>query len=533
MDRIRDFLNDKDHAGDILGVLLVVFVTAAVTITPIPPADTWWQLSLGRYMSSAGTVLRENIFSYTAPNFHIIDHEWVAELVFYRIWLLGGMNLLYVFKTSVICLSFVLLYVSCRNLKVSPLASGIAVSVAALMANFMLFADIRAYIFTYLFFALYLLFAVLFFKNDSPALYSYIPILWIWSGCHAGYMLFFAITVMYLFSRLLPDGFMENPIASCKGLSLGNLFKNAFSRHKNLIILFFACSVVIFLNPYGADLVLYPFSFSHSSVFKRFLNEWAPPVLLGANLPFLIYCIFVWIAFFLFRRKVSVFAALLLASFTFLACSAVRHITLFAFVSPFVSSIAFESLYDRLPEKVRKLRTAVICALMLIAAVPAVYLMSFHDADSLSMEKSLFPYYGVEFIRLNSFSGNIGHPYGWGGYLIWKLYPYDHKNYRVFCDGRANVAYPGDVYFKSMMLDRGAENWDKYLDEYHVNTVLFSKYHANYRTDGKNIADRLVISGMWKCIFEEPSGFIFVRICPENQELLKKAAEGKLIMPDN
>lgn len=539
MNAFKKALSFRTSACDFFSSLAVVFAGVFASLNPIPPADTWWQLSLGRYMFSHGDVLRENVFSYTAPSFHIVDHEWLAELVFYGLWSAGGMDLLYFFRTLVVCLSLLILYAACRKRGAGPFPSLCACVASAFLANLALFGDVRPYLFTYLFFSLLILFASAFFESDSPFVYFIVPVVWIWSNCHAGYMLFFAVVAIYLFSSIFPGDLVRRPFPDAFKTALssfGGGLSSLFSRRRNLILAALFSFALAFANPYGSDLVLYPFSFSHDGFFRSHLIEWAAPDLLGANLPFLVFCAVLWTGLIFFRRGLSLFDFLFLGAFSFLAFSAVRHITLFAFASAVPASILAGRVFSlrfRIPgfRPGYSFLPALCLAAMIALAVPAVVRLSSCDSMTLSMEKELFPYYGVQFVRMNSLPGRIAHPYGWGGYLLWKLYPCSSGDYRVFIDGRANVAYTDEVYRESLLIDSAGPGWEEILDRYGVNVVFFSKYHSNYRTDGRNIAERLVESGKWRRLFEEPSGIIFMRVSPATERLWKKAESGGLFMP--
>ena len=340
--------------------------------------------------------------------------------------------------------------------------------------------------------------------------------IWLWANLHAGYMLFFAIVLIYLFSKIFEEKL------------------SVITKHKNLIITSIISFGLIFINPFGAKLALYPFSFSFSNdqFFKAHLTDWSVPDFLGSNLIFTIYLVIIWIGILIYRKRLSIFKFLLLASFSYLACSAVRHITLFAILSPIYVSIILSDL-DKIIEKVKEDYKIIIVFLTMIVFL---FLASFkasnlYSGEKQSMENDMFPKYGVEFIKANELKGNISHPYGWGGYLIWKLYPVNPKEYRVFIDGRATVAYNEDVYRKALLIDFGSEYYEKYFDEYNINLVLCGKYFLKYKTDGINLFERLWKNKNWYCLVETPTEFIFIRNNEENKEIIEKSKNRQLKYP--
>ena len=64
--------------------------------------DTWWQLRAGADMWASGQVLLTDIYSHTANGTFWLNHEWLAEVVFYGLYRLGGFPLLTIFSALLI-----------------------------------------------------------------------------------------------------------------------------------------------------------------------------------------------------------------------------------------------------------------------------------------------------------------------------------------------------------------------------------------------------------------------------------------------
>jgi hypothetical protein len=81
-----------------------------------------------------------------------------------------------------------------------------------------------------------------------------------------------------------------------------------------------------------------------------------------------------------------------------------------------------------------------------------------------------YPEEGAEYIRDHYPNARLFNEYGWGGYLIYTLYP----NQKVFIDGRA------DVYGESLMNQHSEvvqlkPNWREVLEQYGVDLLLIEK----------------------------------------------------------
>ncbi len=512
----------KSKVIDFLCVCFVVCSTVLASLHPVPPADLWWQLAVGRYIDLNFDVLRYNIFSYSAFNFPITDHEWLCEWIFYKIHSLGGLTLLYIFKSLIISSAFVFYYLTVRKKGVPAVWSAIGTAVSAFFANLYLFGDIRPYIFTYLFLSL-LLYVLSTCKPGDKKWFILPVILVVWANVHAGYMLYFAVIGLFMFSAFV-DILIETYRKKSKfGIQTLQLF---YKRCKSVLLAFLVGFLVIFLNPYGLKLVLYPFSFSHDSFYKAGLIEWVKPNLLGTNLPFLVFFLLLTLLIAIFIKKFRIFELLLFLSFGYLSFTAVRHITLFAMISSVMAASVLyysaEWLYNF--KKFEKPKDTAVLWFSFLLFIVMLFALSFTAKDlsveRLSMAKSHFPYNGIKFLQMNGIHGNIYHPYGWGGYIIWNLYPSDEKNYRVFIDGRANVAYPEDIFRESIVMDFGYEGWEKIMDKYDINTALCSKYHMKNRFEGKSLVERLVASGKWQLVYEDRAELVFIRKDGPDKEFL-------------
>jgi hypothetical protein len=92
----------------------------------------------------------------------------------------------------------------------------------------------------------------------------------------------------------------------------------------------------------------------------------------------------------------------------------------------------------------------------------------------------------------------IFNDYGWGGYLIWKLYP----DYRVYIDGRADVY--GDAFMEEFLsAQAGEKGWRAPLDKYGIRTVLIKPDTA--------LASLLREDAGWQKVFEDSQAVIFTR----------------------
>src|SRR5258708_22412070 len=58
---------------------------------PIPLTDFWWHLRMGEVIATTRSIPRVDIFSFTAGGHAFIVQNWLAELIFYWTYKLGGL----------------------------------------------------------------------------------------------------------------------------------------------------------------------------------------------------------------------------------------------------------------------------------------------------------------------------------------------------------------------------------------------------------------------------------------------------------
>ena len=85
----------------VLAALVFLAIVLACALTPMQ-TDTWWQLRAGRDMWASRSVLLTDVYSHTAYGTFWPNHEWLAEVVFYALYRVGGFPLLTLFATGLI-----------------------------------------------------------------------------------------------------------------------------------------------------------------------------------------------------------------------------------------------------------------------------------------------------------------------------------------------------------------------------------------------------------------------------------------------
>jgi hypothetical protein len=77
------------------GVLLVIL---SLFISTEQDPDFWWHLRIGRWMVDNGRLPSTDIFTFTVPSHVWTDHEYLTEVLMWRVYSSAGL--------AVLCIAF-------------------------------------------------------------------------------------------------------------------------------------------------------------------------------------------------------------------------------------------------------------------------------------------------------------------------------------------------------------------------------------------------------------------------------------------
>lgn len=460
-------------------MIFVLAVRQSVLIDP----DLWWHLKTGELIINTHQVPYTDDFSFTKNGSSWVAHEWLSEVLIYSVFRLLGLTGLVILFSLIITFVFWTIYQRCAG---RPYAACIAVLLAG-AASSPLFG-IRPQMITLLLATLYVWSLEGFIEDgNGRRLTWFVPVMILWVNIHAGFALGLALMGLYLIGAAL-DG--------------------RWRRLRPLALASIACVAVVPLNPNGFRMFTYPYETLTSSSMASFIQEWASPDFHKLTyLPLAALLLSTFAALTLGPRSVRLGQLFLLLVTAFAALRSVRHIPIFTlFAAPMFSTQLWAILrvhnWDTLfsgQESRPNLVKLVINGLLLVAPVLlAISRVWDFSANEKFYESIRNPIAAVDFIHVHHVPGTIYNQYGWGGYLIYRLYP----DYRVYIDGRADVY--GDQFFaETMKVYDGIEPWRQTFDKYQVNSVLISPDAA--------LATLLRYQNDWKVLYEDKDSIVFVK----------------------
>jgi hypothetical protein len=403
-------------------VLFFLTIVLAAALSPMA-SDTWWQLRAGADMWASGRVLLTDTYSHTAYGTFWPNHEWLAQVIFYGLYKVGGLPLLSLFAAAVIVGAWAVTW----RLADGPVLQRFLVLLPALVPASEHWAP-RPHAFSLLFLPLAVLLVT------KRRYFWLVPLFWLWANCHGGVLLGLVVVAAALAAAV----FHEPKELTRIGLA------------------FTGCLAAVTMTPLGVSFwVEIPKSLSRIRQYP--LDEWLAPRL--TELPLAPFWVIAAVFCGLIVMRVSgTFSAsastekvpdtplsrdlaiLCLPALVMLplALSAVRNVGPFLMLAaPAVSSLMprVTALTDRRRQNRPVLNLALMGFACLAAAImiAAAYRLQIPHLQWTPLPKA-------SLAALEGCPDNLYNRYDEGGYLIWF-----QPTRRVFLDGRQDPFQPGLV----------------------------------------------------------------------------------------
>ncbi len=473
--------------------MIVLFLALLIlTMRPIADPDFWWHLRTGELISETHSIPHTDPYSFTNPGRAWIAHEWLSELGMYALYRLGGYGLLIVAFAAIIVTAFLLTYLVCPAAS-RPYVAGFTLLLGALTTAPTWGA--RPQMLSLVLTALFLFFLDRYHTTRNLRFIIFLPLITIlWVNLHAGFELGLAVIGIYMLGETI-----EIIMKLVKGTVPAQLaqFKDIFW----MAGIFAACLAAILVNPNGYRMYIYPFETLTSQAMQQFIQEWASPDFHQIEWQPLIWLILILIGGgFVSRKPVSPIKILLVLFFGYAALRSMRNVPFFAITAvPVVSEEIGTWLQIKTEAFIPKKFAALsIAALILVGVLLAGgRFITVNEGQSKVTQES-FPARAVDWIEENRPDGNIYNTYGWGGYLIWRLYP----QYRVYIDGRADM-YGDQFIFAYTRVYSAQADWEKTFQSSGVKIVLVEP--------GSGLAHAMRGASSWRIAYQDSASILFIR----------------------
>jgi hypothetical protein len=417
--------------------------------------DTFWHIAAAQRLWATHTWPTTNYYSFTAPNSHWLDYQWLGEMVMAAASHLGGLRglagLLAIQVSLILLLLYYYAYTRSGNVKAA---------IAACMAVWPLLGlcfTLRPQLLGYVFLLIVLIFLERYRQGLQRSLWLLPGIFVLWVNTHGTFSFGMLAVGVYW-------------VAGLKKLQVGELECHQWTpgqrRHLGLIL--FLCGLALVVNPYGPRL-LYglaePFS---QPLVMAYVDEWQPLAFNEFYGKWFIVLLFMFLlapVVWRLRPRLEEMALVLIAAY--MACVHQRIVVFFAIlIAPLLAVLIARWWPGYEAAKDKPVLNAVLITLF------AVGLVAFFPSTA-SLERVIDhnqPRRAVDYLRLHPVPGPMFNDQFWGGYLIWAF-----AGHPVFIDGRCDAYEPSGVfleYIKIMRLDPDAL---ALLEKYGVRSCLIER----------------------------------------------------------
>jgi len=477
------------HRYTMLAGLLIILAGLLPVLAP-SDFDLWWHLRTGQLIAEQG-VPTVNDYSYTELGRPWIAYHWLIE------WLMYGVQQLFGYPGLIILFGLVQAGSSLLVYRLLRLLGAGRVLTLLLLLLFAILTvptwGVRPQILASLFLAAYYLILLTYKHTPSRRwlLWLLLPLSVLWTNMHGTYITGLILIGIFLLGEVL-NNFIYRPEQPLPTLPL--------------LLALLGSTAATLLNPYFVNLWLLPLGYvpngSHNPLF--YVDEWVSPDFHNyANLP--LVASFVLLMLVGITRSVAVAARTrwrlgltryldltelgIVVAFTWLGLQGAYTTPLYAVM---VLPLLGRGLAQTWPLLGREGEEAApagegqfnwllgTVSLLLIAGL----ILTAPGAQTQREARldGTFPYPAAAATYLSQLPSDtrLFNDFGWGGYLIYRLYP----QHRVFIDGRVDV-YRGAVFDDYISITSLAPNWPALLDRYKVNTVLLPRSSALAAALGK------------------------------------------------
>lgn len=493
---------------------LALAVVVLFSLFPAHSFDMWWHLRTGQLILDEGRIPDTDPFTYTAQGRPWITHEWLAEVLFFGVYQVGGVDLLVLLKALLSGLAVALAAWAGLVGRDGRMGSKLPLAALAVLLAAPLIAP-RAFIRPHLLTALFLGATLLLLRLESASgrarfRWALVPVFALWANLHSGFTLGLGLVLLYRVGEWF----------SAIRLAETTVVHNLSWRQSALAF----CAIVLatLLNPHHVEALLYPLRLLAREEVRSSIAE-LRSVFHPAYRDALFLKVFASSAALLIvlivaaRRRLQWSLLLPTAVFMFLAIGSVRSVSEYAVLLPAVFAAHGAALGER--RSIAR-SIAIVVILLSIAGTGGALLWGQPMGDESNRRVGLGvnpvnrPDVATRFMRDVAPPGRMFNLLGFGGYFIHELWP----DRLVYIDGRLDVFPPGRLTFYNQMMSTGS-GWTETVREHDLRFAVIDYSEDPLRDRG--LRALLREDPAWRCVCFGDNVLIYARDCPENERLLE------------
>lgn len=494
---IKNFHFPTPTLNQLWGAFPLFFAVIRGFLAPIILMDFYWHLRLGQVIVETLSIPRTDIFSYTVAGKEFVAQSWLADVLFYLIYKVGGFALI-VFSNGILLFLILLpLFFLCR--KATPHIWSLVL--ALFLVAFCIPWNLRPQVFSSALFSFFYWMLWPSRTRSSFAIYALPLLMILWVNLHGAFVIGLVLIAVFIVGELaeLLTG-RERDEANIRRL-------------KTLGLIFLLCFVATLANPEIIGVYDYVWTILKATSVQKYVSEWQPPVINSTDGFVMFYLPFFLLTFILvcLRKRPEIIELLLYLGFGAYGMVSLRNCVWFLIISaPMIAkylpmidwsnanlgAVDSPSVYANESQRRKELpflnRTIVIAMILVLILNSPWMRMKLHAT---ALQSPDTPVGAMDYIDRNNLIGNIFHPQIYGDYLIWRCWP----KQKSFYDGRVHLF--DEPFVRSYSRIFQDSDWEKLLHKYDIRYLLLPK--EKNKQDVVRIIEEARSSGRWISRYED------------------------------
>ncbi len=457
----------------ILGIILII-----AFLLPLAPSDYWTYLRIGEEIIHTGALPTTEFMTYTSGGQPAVYSYWLASLIFFGVYQLGGLPMTVFLGGLFIALFYALVWMCLRELEISPVASGLILLIIALLGSNNW--SVRPQIFVFPLFALSLWVLIRWHARNNRGLWLLPLISILWANLHGSFILLFVL------------------------LGTALIFGRGSRRWLALILGF--CLAATFVNPYGVDLWMNASGMVGNDIISKFSYEWQPPENRGWQMNLFFGSLLVMALVTAFSKiKTNLLWWIWFLGFGWMALSGMRYVIWFSVIEMLLlAQLAAPWLgqtLDRRPvfqNKVFNLVLGIVVLLIPLFTLPSIRQQWWQQAPENISDTT--PVQAVEWLAQRpELEGEM-----WANWEASIYMTYALPGRKMWITNRIED-FTETQLIENTRLMRAADDWQAILDKYVVNLLLLDRVYD------EELIKAVSSSSEWEQTYSNDQSIIFTR----------------------
>jgi hypothetical protein len=429
--------------------VVLVLAVDAVILTLRPSihvrSDTWLAIVSGRVVWHSGLPHHDTLTVW-AYGRQWVDQQWLGQLAFYGLHVLGGLRLLLLVHIALLVTGFG------AALAFARLSGGSQRSVAAVgfLGLFVALPNSAARTQTFAFVLFVAVFWLLASSLERPSrrVLLTVPLLVLWGNVHGSVVLGAGLVMLWAFTVVVRVGRRGDD--------------DAWRLRGSAVALAVAAPLCLLVSPYGSSLVGYYHDILGSNAFRNLVTEWQAPTL-TSQVPFFVLGVAsIWLT----ARKpraLSLFEHLALLGTFAAGLMAVRNIVWFGLVAVMVVPRALDAVWPVTDAPLRRRPNIAISLSAVVLGLGAFAVAASHPASSYARD---FPDAAASKVAAAASADPQLRVFANEAYADWLLLKVPSLEGRVAFDARFELLESRELHAIANFRNQSSPNWLSAADGY-------------------------------------------------------------------